>query len=72
MQADRVVVAYDSGFELDRTIFASVESKLNRIILKDKLASQAFWSDAAQARVRAAFAAKYGPVPRSVGRRFQG
>ena len=52
----------DPDFDLDRTIFKSLDSKLNRVIIQAKLGNQVFWSDSAQAAVRAAYAHRFGPA----------
>ena len=46
-----VILIGSPGFALDKTIFHSVDSKLTRLMLVDKLAVELFWSESAIARV---------------------
>ena len=57
-----VVVAASDAFDLDRTIFASVDSKLTRMMLRDKLSVEIFWSEAAVASITTTFA-RVPPAP---------
>ena len=63
LSGGEVALVYNEDFSLDSTIFASLDSKLNRMIMQCKLGSQPFWSDAAQVKVRAAYSARLGPPP---------
>lgn len=53
--APEVVVAALPGFDLDDTIFTTVEGSVPRMVMKDKLAVQLFWSDSAVQRISTAF-----------------
>jgi len=53
--AGRVRVAPMAGFDMGRTIFGSLEGKLPRLLMKDKLGKEAFWSDGAVASIESAY-----------------
>lgn len=53
--APEVVVAALPDFDLDKTIFTTVEGAVPRMVMRDKLAVQLFWSDAAVQRISTAF-----------------
>jgi len=50
-----VVLQKNKKFDLDKTIFKSLEGTLPRIVMKDRLAVNVFWSDAAASRIEKAF-----------------
>jgi hypothetical protein len=53
--AGEVVILPQADFDLDKTIFGSMTSPLLRTVQKSKVGVTLFWSDAAVARIRAAF-----------------
>lgn len=53
--AGEVVILPQASFDLDKTIFGSMTSPLLRVVQKSKVGVTLFWSDAAVARIRAAF-----------------
>lgn len=61
--AGRVHVAPSERFDLGRTIFGKLEGALPRLMMKDKLAKDVFWSDAAIAEIEAAYAASEERAP---------
>lgn len=61
--AGEVVVVALPGFDLNRTIFGSVEGALPRTVIKSKIGVELFWSDLAIQRANAAY--KLVPPPPS-------
>lgn len=61
--AGEVVIVPQKNFDLDKTIFASIESGLRRRVVAGKVGITLFWNDAATHRIRNAFA-KIPPAPR--------
>lgn len=59
--AGRVRVAKMKGFDMGRTIFGSLEGALPRLMMKDKLGKEAFWSDAAVSSIESAYEATEAP-----------
>ncbi|MFN3199553.1 MAG: hypothetical protein ACE366_14200 [Bradymonadia bacterium] len=53
--AGRVRVVPMEGFDMGRTIFGGLKSTLPRLVMKDKLAKETFWSDAAVGEIEAAY-----------------
>lgn len=54
--AQDVVVCRQQDFDLDKTIFSSLEGAIPRLVTKDRLNIEVFWKDAAAARITEAFA----------------
>jgi hypothetical protein len=61
--AGRVRVAKMKGFDMGRTIFGSLEGRLPRLMMADKLGKEAFWSDEAIASIDGAYAASLAEQP---------
>ncbi|MEO0323611.1 MAG: hypothetical protein AAF447_11690 [Myxococcota bacterium] len=61
--AGRVRVAAMDDFDMSRTIFGQLEGTLPRTLMRDKLAKDVFWSDAAIAEIEAAYAASEAERP---------
>ena len=61
--AGRVRVAPMARFDMGRTIFGSLEGRLPRLMMRDKLGREAFWSDAAVAGIEAEYAAWEAEAP---------
>jgi len=63
--AGRVHVSPARRFDLGRTIFGRLQGTLPRLMMKDKLGKDVFWSDAAVAEIEAAYALseKSQPTP---------
>eukprot|EP00933_Yihiella_yeosuensis_P020781 TRINITY_DN1659_c0_g2_i4.p1 TRINITY_DN1659_c0_g2~~TRINITY_DN1659_c0_g2_i4.p1 ORF type:complete len:351 (-),score=56.43 TRINITY_DN1659_c0_g2_i4:170-1222(-) len=59
--AGDVVIVRSAGFNLDKTIFGAVDKLLPRILIKDRLSINIYWSDNASEQISAAFA----QVPRA-------
>ncbi len=55
--AGRVQVVPMADFDMGRTIFGGLEGGLARMVMKDKLAKDVYWSDAAISEIEAAYAA---------------
>ena len=60
---DEVTLRRAAAFDLDTTIFRSVDSKAARLMLNDKLSLEPMWSDEAASRALAAFATRARPSP---------
>ena len=54
--AGEVIVVALPGFDIDKTIFGSVEGALPRTVIKSKIGIELFWSDFAVSRANAAYA----------------
>jgi hypothetical protein len=61
-----VVIHKNENFNLDKTIFKSVDSALNRMILNSKLGNTVYWSDGASAHLYAEFEKRFGGPPTAV------
>lgn len=61
--AGRVHITKARDFDMGRTIFGSLEGRLPRLMMKDKLGKQAFWSDAAVQQVESSYAASEQAQP---------
>jgi len=61
--AGRVRVVPMDDFDMGRTIFGSLEGRLPRMMMRDKLGRQAYWSDQAVARIEGAYAASQAEAP---------
>jgi hypothetical protein len=61
--AGRVRVAPMADFDMGRTIFGGLEGTLQRLVMKDKLGREPFWSDAAVAAIEAAYAEAEAAAP---------
>ncbi|MEM1417088.1 MAG: hypothetical protein AAGH15_19480, partial [Myxococcota bacterium] len=61
--AGRVHVAPMADFDMARTIFGKLEGAIPRTLMKDKLAKDVFWSDAAIAEIETAYAASEAEAP---------
>lgn len=61
--AGTVRVARMPGFDIGRTIFGGLEGALPRLMMKDKLGKEAFWSDRAVASIDAAYEAAEAELP---------
>jgi len=61
--AGSVRVAKLKGFDMGRTIFGSLEGRLPRLMMRDKLGKEAFWSDRAVARIDGAYEASEAEAP---------
>ncbi len=61
--AGRVRIAPMHDFDMSRTIFGKLEGALPRTLMRDKLAKDVFWSDAAVAQIEAAYAASEAERP---------
>jgi hypothetical protein len=61
--AGRVRIARMEGFDMGRTIFGSLEGRLPRMMMNDKLGKEAFWSDRAVASIESAFDAAEAQAP---------
>ncbi|MEM1022199.1 MAG: hypothetical protein AAF627_07250 [Myxococcota bacterium] len=63
--AGQVRVEPMSSFDMSRTIFGGMKGRLARMVMKDKLAKETFWSDGAIEEIEAAYAASQAekPVP---------
>jgi len=53
--AGEVVLLPNNGFDIDRTIFGTLDGRLPRAVLSSKVGITPFWSEAAAARIRNAF-----------------
>ncbi|MEL7371179.1 MAG: hypothetical protein AAFN74_19820 [Myxococcota bacterium] len=61
--AGRVQVMPMAGFDMNRTIFGNLEGTLARMVMHDKVAKEAFWSDAAVHDIETAYAASEQAQP---------
>lgn len=61
--AGRVQVAPMADFDMGRTIFGGMSGGLPRMVMKDKLAKETFWSDAAIEEIEATYAASQAERP---------
>ncbi|MEL6183267.1 MAG: hypothetical protein AAFU79_01490 [Myxococcota bacterium] len=61
--AGRVQVRHVPDFDMGRTIFGGMQGTLPRMVMKDKIAREIFWSDKAVAEVEAAYAASEAEAP---------
>ncbi len=61
--AGQVRIAPAADFDMGRTIFGSLEGRLPRLMMRDKLGKEAFWSDSASASIEAAWAASESEQP---------
>ena len=61
--AGRVRVVPMEDFDMSRTIFGGLEGALPRMVMQDKLAKEAFWSDPAVLEIEAAYAKSQAERP---------
>ena len=61
--AGRVQVVPMDDFDMGRTIFGGLEGALPRMVMRDKLAKEVFWSDPAVREIEAAYAASEREAP---------
>jgi len=61
--AGRVRVVRMEGFDMGRTIFGSLEGTLPRLMMKDKLGKEAFWSDKAVTSIESTYEASEEETP---------
>jgi len=60
--AGEVVVARNDSFDLDKTIFQSLDTALPRIAMRGRLAVELFWSDAIATKINESFSS----IPRAI------
>lgn len=57
-----VMIQRSPHFDLDRTIFRTLDGKLPRLMINDRLNIEVYWSDRAIARIAAAFSSIPAPI----------
>ncbi|CAJ1359563.1 unnamed protein product, partial [Effrenium voratum] len=61
--AEDVIVRPSKTFDLDKTIFRELDSTVARVVTRDRLAIEVFWSDAIARKIEEDFVALPKPPP---------